>query len=654
MSIDRTAPTLSRWRISRLAPLAGLLLVGLVVGIVWANDYGMGADEYANAAVGHEALRAYTSAEAFGTFLERANLGHHGPSYFMLFAAVGDGLARLVPAWLPADGRHLSNYLTFLLAGASLYFLCLRLLPRPVALWTTAFFLTQPLLFGHGFINQKDTPFMAFFLTTVVVGLAGVDRLAASAAQARGSGQDGLGVWGQPRQDLRAAGWGWKLAFLAWAAGFAWLLLDLLVFGQILSAGKAILSTAHAGQAWEPINRLYEFVAEDAHKTGVAVYHAKLELGYWVAGRALMALLGAAMGFYLGRRAWPRTARAFLPGPVRAYGFLLVAAGLLGFTVSIRPLGGFAGLLVCGYLIHRLRWKALGPLLVFWAVAGLATYLTWPWLWPAPIERLIESVRYLADFDEQKLVLFRGRLFPSEAMPLDYLPVLLTIQLTEPVIPLAAVGLIVAYLDARRQPEHRPVLLLVAIWFAVITVLYMLPGSVHYNNFRHILFMLPALFVFFGYGLALLVKNVRPEWLRPVILMLLLIPGLLGLARLHPYEYAYYNAYAGGSSGANGKYHMDYWCLSLRKAQEYVNHVAPPGAVVFARRSLYSAIEYARPDLTMTKEEAERGGAAFVLVCTHYTEDAMTRGADRVFTETIGPAVAAEVWQVRLAPDTAP
>ena len=43
---------------------------------------------------------------------------------------------------------------------------------------------------------------------------------------------------------------------------------------------------------------------------------------------------------------------------------------------------------------------------------------------------------------------------------------------------------------------------------------------------------------------------------------------------------------------------------------------------MFAERSLYSAIEFARPDLTMTKEEAERGGASFVLVCTHYTEDA--------------------------------
>ena len=121
---------------------------------------------------------AYTSAEAYGDFLGRDDLGHHGPSYFMVYALLSERLASLIPSWQLADSRHLVNYLTFLLAGAGLYLLCLRVLPKRVALWTTAFFLTQPLLFGHGFINQKDTPFMAFFLATVVAGLAGADRLA--------------------------------------------------------------------------------------------------------------------------------------------------------------------------------------------------------------------------------------------------------------------------------------------------------------------------------------------------------------------------------------------------------------------------------------------------------------------------------------------
>jgi hypothetical protein len=652
--MNHMVATLSRWRSSRSAPLVALLLGMLLVGLVLADDYGMGADEYNNAIVGREALRAYGSSEAFHSFLQRDNLGHHGPSYFMAFSAAGAALTRLFPSWQPADGRHFSNYLTLLLAGAGLYYLCLRVLPRSASLAATAIFVTQPLLFGHGFINQKDTPFMAFFLATFVVGLAGVDRLALAVRTRRPSGEAPLGAKQTLQADLRPGSWVWRVALGAWVVGFLWLVLDLLVFGQTLEIAKSLISLAHKGQAWVPINRLYELIAEDAHKTDVAVYHGKLEYGYWLVGRGLLAVLGIALGFLLGRKAMPRTLQAFLPGRAWSYAVLLAAGGLLGFTVSIRPLGGFAGLLVSVYLVYRLGWKCMGPLLVFWGTAAAVTYMTWPWLWPAPIERFAESLRYLADFEEQKLVLFRGQLFPSEAMPLDYLPVLLTIQLTEPIVPFFLAGLAVAFNEIRRHPDNRAVVLLVLAWFGVVTALYMLPGSVHYNNFRHVLFVLPAMFVFVGYGIALLFKWLRPIWLRGLTLGILLLPGILGVARLHPYEYAYYNSYVGGTEGANGKYHLDYWCLSLREAQEYVNQVAPPNSVVFAKRSLYSAIEYARPDLKMTKVEAERGGAAYVLVCTHYTEDAMTSGADRVYSVTIGPSVAAEVWRVRPDPGSDP
>jgi hypothetical protein len=75
---------------------------------------------------------------------------------------------------------------------------------------------------------------------------------------------------------------------------------------------------------------------------------------------------------------------------------------------------------------------------------------------------------------------------------------------------------------------------------------------------------------------------------------------------------------------------------------------------VFARRSIYSAIEYARPDLTMASQEEYRDGASYVLVCKHYPEDAMTRRAKLVFTEGIGPAVFAEVWRAEPQPEPSP
>ena len=104
--MSRADRILSRARAYPHLPLIGLFAAALLLALVWTDDFGMGADEYVNANVGRQGLRAYTSAEAYADLLERDNLGHHGPSYFMLFAAIGDGLGRIVPAWQPADGRH--------------------------------------------------------------------------------------------------------------------------------------------------------------------------------------------------------------------------------------------------------------------------------------------------------------------------------------------------------------------------------------------------------------------------------------------------------------------------------------------------------------------------------------------------------------------
>lgn len=51
----------------------------------------------------------------------------------------------------------------------------MRLLARGVALFVTALFTSQPVFFGHAFINQKDTPLMAFFLASVELGWAAVE-----------------------------------------------------------------------------------------------------------------------------------------------------------------------------------------------------------------------------------------------------------------------------------------------------------------------------------------------------------------------------------------------------------------------------------------------------------------------------------------------
>ena len=158
------------------SPMVWLLLAGVVVGLLVGNDYGASYDEQDNADVGAAALKSYAGSDEY---FSMPALADHGPFYFMVFSVGSILPASLIPGWGFPDGRHLTNYLTFLAGVACFYILCRRWLPRGSARLATLLFATQPLLFGHAFVNQKDIPFMAFFLATVTAGIVATDRWAA-------------------------------------------------------------------------------------------------------------------------------------------------------------------------------------------------------------------------------------------------------------------------------------------------------------------------------------------------------------------------------------------------------------------------------------------------------------------------------------------
>ena len=99
-------------------------------------------------------------------------LKYYGAAYL----ASGAALASLLG--LPDyHSLHLLNFLTFLLGIIALYFLLSRWVSQPAAFGGLLLFTSQPLLWGHAFINPKDIPFMAFFLVSLALGLWMLDGL---------------------------------------------------------------------------------------------------------------------------------------------------------------------------------------------------------------------------------------------------------------------------------------------------------------------------------------------------------------------------------------------------------------------------------------------------------------------------------------------
>ena len=167
-----------------------LLLLGawIVLAATLADDFGQSWDDSTDAGFGRSTLAAYTGSR---DFMKYGDLVYYGPFHFMLSALATPLLLKLRPAWLAVDARHFMNAATFLLAVASVYVLSRRLSGRWAATLAAVLFASQPVFFGHAFINQKDTPFLGMFAVSVTLGLAMVDRWSHSSAE-RASRNGGL------------------------------------------------------------------------------------------------------------------------------------------------------------------------------------------------------------------------------------------------------------------------------------------------------------------------------------------------------------------------------------------------------------------------------------------------------------------------------
>jgi hypothetical protein len=277
------------------------------------------------------------------------------------------------------------------------------------------------------------------------------------------------------------------------------------------------------------------------------------------------------------------------PGPKVATG-ALVGAGL-GLAIGTRILGGFAVLYaivalvailaidarrlgarpaatrVGGFLLRLLPWLVL-------AYAVMA--LVWPWSVAHPLNPL-EALRYFSHFFEQPWrELFQGSLVLVPDMPRRYVAQLFALTLPEIMLALGLAGAAIAFIaafDRRDSPQRRAVVLMLALAATLPIALTVALRPAMYNGIRHFVFVAPAIAVVGGLAGARLIERLaawRPAAAAAAVAVLAVGCALptIEMAKLHPYEYTYFNRIEGGVRGADGRYMLDYWGLSLKQASE--------------------------------------------------------------------------------------
>jgi tetratricopeptide (TPR) repeat protein len=258
---------------------------------------------------------------------------------------------------------------------------------------------------------------------------------------------------------------------------------------------------------------------------------------------------------------------------VRVGGLLLI--GYLGLFMLVEAwhIEGGIGNIFSGKNIKNY-------LIIGFAVALLGYFggsLLWPFGLQNPISNPMKAMEVMGNFKVNIRQLFDGQQVFSSELPGSYLPHY--IYITTPIVFLLGFALSIGlFWLVRKQFNIRRVALVV--FSAIFPIAYIIYSDANvYHEFRHVQFAYPSLIIMAALGYESLLryfqKPISQYVVGGVMAVLCLLPAKFMFAN-HPYQYLYYNEFAGGLQGAHGNFVTDYWMQSMKEASEWLIKNAQP------------------------------------------------------------------------------
>jgi hypothetical protein len=283
-----------------------------------------------------------------------------------------------------------------------------------------------------------------------------------------------------------------------------------------------------------------------------------------------------------------------------------IATGLLtGLAIATRSSGLITHVYLAGAMIlcglealMRDGRAAMGPLLRIGTraisamlIAWITAIALWPWLQIGnPIAQFKEAFLYFANHPSSWQFPHWGENVRTNALPWSYVPAQLLVRLPEGFLLLLVVAVVAGAgrvlailrggLASGSQPKLKAAALLTAkarqpliVWVAATLPMaaIIVQHSTLYDGIRHVLFLIPMLAVIASFGFLRLLPLLRRYPMAAAAGAGTYVTyAVLTFVQLHPLQYAAFNSFAGGVSGAYGRFDVDYWSLAVLPALRHL------------------------------------------------------------------------------------
>src|SRR6266849_10875089 len=230
------------------------------------------------------------------------------------------------------------------------------------------------------------------------------------------------------------------------------------------------------------------------------------------------------------------------------------------------------------------------------AIAWVVAVALWPWLQIGnPLDQFRIAYVHFANIVQQFGFAHWGEEVQTDALPWSYIPGQWFARLPVGFLGLLALALLFAFRRTFRVLRtslalvtnqgvfglRRPVLLLAGsrrillVWTAAFAPVgfLVIQHATLYDGVRHTLFVIPMLALLAGWAFARLLRSLSRARIAIAMLAAVYVAAVvINLARLHPLEYVAMNAFAGGTSGACGRFELDYWGAAATEALRRLEH----------------------------------------------------------------------------------